>query len=774
MYAKLMLVAAGCGAIVVFTPFGVLGDLRATELVSPVAVPFASGPAFPQGRAGGNPPDPEYAADRAIDGDPATFCCLLDDTLGGPSATTLPANAAAPVTGHMIFDLGRPVPVCGARLTARVPGGPYNPKEVDFFCFADDDSGNHPTLGERLESLRREALVDATPLMPRKLLFVKRYTYSPGWYYAEFMRASRFGGNLCVLSVDDGKVTELVPELAGGIFDRYDLSFDARRVVFGSKAAPGKGFRIYEVGVDGHGLRQLCPRSQAPPGNALTRGSASLGQARPGTTSQITTHRGRTIMRVRLFQSQFRHAAVIFIALLAASRVLPAAEPPPNFILIVCDNLGYGDVGCYGSKLHRTPHIDRMAAEGMRFTDFYVTSGVCTPSRASLMTGCYPRRVSMHVDEDGRQVLPAVSHKGLHPNEITIAEVLQGRGYATAIVGKWHLGDQLPFLPTRQGFGYWLGIPYSDNMTAHPRRPTWPPLPLMENERVIEAPPDRNLLTKRYTEKVIEFVTENRDRPFFVYLSQAMPGSTRAPFASEAFRGKSANGPWGDSVEELDWSTGEILAAVKRLGLDERTLVIWTNDNGAPRRNPPQGSNLPLAGWGYTTAEGGMRVPCVMRWPGKIPAGATCGELCTTMDFLPTFARLAGTEPPQDRILDGHDVRPLISGQPGAKSPYEAFYYYYLEQLQAVRSGKWKLYLPLENKWRSFRGDTEPCPAELYDLVADLGETTNLVDKHPDVVQRLLGLAEKARQDLGDLGRPGKNQRPAALVENPTPRVMDR
>jgi arylsulfatase A-like enzyme len=474
----------------------------------------------------------------------------------------------------------------------------------------------------------------------------------------------------------------------------------------------------------------------------------------------------------------FVAAAVCFALLWLPRTLLSAAEPaasiPPNFILIVCDNLGYGDVGCYGSTLHRTPCIDRMAAEGMRLTDFYVTSGVCTPSRAGIMTGCYPRRVNLHVDEHGGQVLRAVAQKGLNPDEITIAEALKPRGYFTAIVGKWHLGDQPPFLPTRQGFDYYFGIPYSDDMTADPRRPDWPELPLMENERVVEAPVDRTLLTKRYTEKVIELVTAHRDRPFFIYMPQAMPGSTTAPFASERFRGKSANGPWGDSVEELDWSTGEILAALKRLGLDEKTLVVWTNDNGAPRRNPPQGSNLPLAGWGYTTAEGGMRVPCVVRWPGKVPAGTTSGELMSTMDFLPTFARLAGGGPPTDRILDGHDIWPILSGRPGAKSPCEAFYYYYLEQLQAVRSGPWKLYLPLENKWRSFRGQTEPQPEALYDLAADPGETENLVDKRPDVVRRLTELAEKAREDLGDLNRPGRNQRPAGMVENPTPRVIER
>ena len=457
------------------------------------------------------------------------------------------------------------------------------------------------------------------------------------------------------------------------------------------------------------------------------------------------------------------------------SIVSEAEERPskPNFVIILCDNLGYGDIGCFGSTRHRTPNVDRMAEEGMRFTDFYATSGVCTPSRASLVTGCYPRRVNMHIAEDGRPVLSPVSKKGLHPNEVTIAEVLKAQGYATACIGKWHLGDQLPFLPTRQGFDYYLGIPYSDDMTQRPGR-NWPPLPLMENEKVIEAPIDRNLLTQRYTEAVIEFIKANSEKPFFIYLSHAMPGSTTTPFASERFRGKSANGPWGDSVEELDWSTGEILQALKQLNLDERTLVVWTSDNGAPRRNPPQGLNSPLAGWGYTCTEGGHRVPCIMRWPSRIPAGTTCSELCTTMDLLPTFAWLAGTQPPVHRIIDGHDIWPLMAGKAGAASPYEAFYYYYITQLQAIRSGKWKLYLPLENKWINFSGDTKASPAQLYDLKVDISETTNLAQKHPDMVKHLLALAEKAREDLGDLGRPGANQRPAGFIADPTPRVLAR
>ena len=309
-------------------------------------------------------------------------------------------------------------------------------------------------------------------------------------------------------------------------------------------------------------------------------------------------------------------------------------------------------------------------------------------------------------------------------------------------------------------------------MTGPPEHPQWPPLPLMRNQRVVDAPVDRTTLTKCYTEEAIRFITANKDRPFFLYLPHATPGSTLAPLVGEAFRGKSRNGPWGDSVEELDWSTGEILAAVKRLGLDASTLVIWTSDNGAPQRKPPQGSNRPLSGWGYTTAEGGMRVPCIMRWPGKVPPGTTCRELSSTIDLLPTLGKLAGAALPRNRVLDGRDIGPLLAGQPGAKSPHEAFYYYLMEQLQAVRSGKWKLYLPLEAKRVNLRRTGQRSPAMLYDLEADLAETANVADQHPDVVQRLLQLAEKARADLGDVDRPGKNQRPAGWVEDPQPQVL--
>lgn len=446
------------------------------------------------------------------------------------------------------------------------------------------------------------------------------------------------------------------------------------------------------------------------------------------------------------------------------------ADHKPNFVVIYCDNLGYGDIGCFGSTKHRTPNIDQLASEGLKLTSFYSTSGVCSPSRASLMTACYPRRVGFDKTDPDGAVLRPVSPNGLNPDETTIAEVLHDAGYTTAIIGKWHLGDQPEFLPTRQGFDEYFGIPYSDDMTPRPGQ-NWPPLPLMDGENVIEAPVDRSLLTRRYTERAIDFITRNRNRPFFLYLPHATPGSTTAPEVSEAFQGRSKNGPWGDSVEEIDWSTGEILKSLKQLNLDDRTLIVWTSDNGAPRRNPPQGSNLPLSGWGYTTQEGGMRVPCIARWPGKIPAGSTSDELCSTMDLLPTFALLSGAMLPKETI-DGRDIRPLLQTPQNAKSPYKAFYYYQLDQLQAVRSGHWKLYLPLEKKRVGLSDSTQPSPARLYDLAGDLGESTDIADQHPEVVRRLLQYADEARTDLGDGDQPGSGQRRVGRHKHPTPRLL--
>lgn len=449
------------------------------------------------------------------------------------------------------------------------------------------------------------------------------------------------------------------------------------------------------------------------------------------------------------------------------------AAPPtrgPNVVLIFVDNLGNGDLGCFGSKLHRTPHIDRLAAEGTKFTSFYVASGVCTPSRAALLTGCYPRRVNLHVNAANGAVLRPLDPKGLHPDEVTMAETLQLAGYATGIFGKWHLGDQPAFLPTRQGFACFFGLPYSDDMTRDKSPDVFPELPLLRDETVIEAPPDRDYLVQRTTAEVIAFIERHRDRPFFAYVPHTMPGSTPHPFSSPAFRGKSRNGGYGDSVEELDASTGEILAALARLGLERNTLVIWTSDNGAVRRNPPQGSSAPYRGFGYDTSEGAMRMPCVMRWPGRIPAGRTNDELCTTMDLLPTLAQLAGAPLPAAPI-DGKDIRPLLLGTPGAKSPWDAtgFGYYRMEQLQAIRAGPWKLYLPLEKKIITNARKTEPAKAALYDVRGDVHEDREVAAQHPEVVRHLTALAEKIRVEIGDSERPGKGQRPAGLVANPQP-----
>jgi len=474
-------------------------------------------------------------------------------------------------------------------------------------------------------------------------------------------------------------------------------------------------------------------------------------------------HTRRSFLRIIGASAAALAAAPLTTAARAAAGDGQADVKKPNFIIIYVDDMGYGDVGCFGSKVNRTPAVDRMAAEGMRLTSFYVTSGVCTPSRSSLMTGCYPRRVNLHQDEQGRCVLMPAARKGLNPNEITIAELLKARGYATCCIGKWHLGDQLDFLPTRQGFDHYYGIPYSNDMGKKEI-----PLPLMIDETVVEAPADQDTLTRRYTEEAVKFITASKDRPFFLYLPHF---AVHLPLhVSDAFRGKSANGRYGDMVEEVDWSTGEILKTLKQLGLDERTMVVFTSDNGSTGRNG--GSNAPLRGCKGQTLEGGQRVPCVARWPGHIPAGQTCDEIASTIDMLPTIAGRSGGAVPDDRVIDGRDIWPLLSGQAGAKTPHDVFYYYQIDQLQAVRSGKWKLHLPLKTKKKNWGKPDENAPLELYDLDADIHEDRNLADQNPDVVKRLTVLAEKARADLGDMGVEGAHQRPAGWVEKATGRLL--
>ena len=445
-----------------------------------------------------------------------------------------------------------------------------------------------------------------------------------------------------------------------------------------------------------------------------------------------------------------------------------AAAAAPNYVLIFCDDLGYGDLGCYGSTKNRTPRIDAMAKEGMRFTSFLSSSPVCTPSRASLLTGCYARRVGMHEDFTGHWVLIPRSRRGMHADEWTLPEMLKAKGYATACIGKWHLGDQPPHLPTAHGFDEYYGIPYSNDMASARRGD--PPLPLVQDTKVIEAPANQATLTKRYTSEAIQFIERNKSKPFFLYLPHTFPHLPL--FASKEFHGKSANGRYGDSVEEIDWSTGKILDALKQHGLDKNTLVIFTSDNGSNGRNG--GSNAPLSGSKGGTMEGGMRVPMIARWPGRIPAGGTCNELSSTMDFLPTFAALSGGLLSANKI-DGHDITPLLAGTKGAASPYEVFYYYRRRQLQAVRWGDWKWHLPLANtfpNWTTADQKGRGRPGKLVNLKTDLAEKVDVTAANPKVMAKMRELVAQAEATLGNEDRQGKEQRPATTLKSAKPMVL--
>ena len=476
--------------------------------------------------------------------------------------------------------------------------------------------------------------------------------------------------------------------------------------------------------------------------------------------------RRRALSR-RTFLRTVGSAAAGAAALGALGRSADAARnDKPNVIIIYADDQGYGDLSCYGAQRLKTPHIDALAAEGMRFTDFYVTAPVCSPTRTSLMTACYPKRVGMH-----RHVLFPNSTRGMNPSEVTIAELLKGQGYATACVGKWHLGYQKQFLPTSQGFDSYFGIPFSNDMwlpvnmtfakdvrldegldleklkAGERRRST---VPLMRNDQVIDYPVDQSTLTERYTEEAVAFVTAHKDRPFFLYLPHTMP---HYPLhVSARFKGKSKGGLFGDVIECIDWSCGRIVETLRRLGLEKKTIVVYTSDNG-----PAAGSAGPLRGKKGSTWEGGMREPCIMWGPGRIPAGTVCSELATIMDLLPTFAGLAGAKVPDDRVIDGRDIWPLMSGRAGAKSPHNAFFYYSAQgNIEAVRQGDWK-YRKSTRKARRKKGDTKPPPqpkAELYNLAEDIGEKANLIDSHPDIAQRLAALMAKFDKDLEKTSRP--------------------
>lgn len=475
-----------------------------------------------------------------------------------------------------------------------------------------------------------------------------------------------------------------------------------------------------------------------------------------------------------------RWTAALLLALLAWTLVelkvqADEGDKPrerPNIVLIFIDDLGYGDIGPFGGKQARTPHLDKMAAEGMKFTSFYATP-VCSMSRACLMTGCYNARVSIP------GVLFPPSKIGLHVDEVTLADLVKQKGYVTTCIGKWHLGHLEPFLPTKQGFDSYFGIPYSNDMTIDPVNARFAKdclfregmneekaraeairhtVPLMRGEEVVEYPADQSTLTKRYTEEAIQFIQKNQSKPFFLYLPHAM---VHAPLAaSEEFRGKSGHGLLADAIEEVDWSVGEILRTLKELKLDEKTLVIFTSDNGAAA-----GSSAPWRGKKGTNFEGGVREPCIMRWPGKIPAGATCNQIAGNIDLLPTFANFVQGELPQGRIIDGRDISSLMF-QVDAPPVRDTHLYFTANQtLAAIRQGDWKLFLPAPKaEGKANKGEAKKKNAkkqgenedgvELYNLRTDPAESKDVSVDHPDLVERLLKEAHHRETQIQKERRP--------------------
>jgi len=450
-------------------------------------------------------------------------------------------------------------------------------------------------------------------------------------------------------------------------------------------------------------------------------------------------------------------------------QIVEAAEPTPNIVLIFIDDMGYGDIGPFGNTKIRTPNLDAFAKEGMKFTSFYATP-VCSMSRASLLTGCYNTRVSIP------GVLFPGARNGLHPDEMTLADLVKQKGYATTCIGKWHLGHLEPFLPMKQGFDSYLGIPYSNDMTidtvnavfakdcvfregitAETARDKGIPnkVPLMRGSEVIEYPVDQATLTKRYTEEAVGFLRANKDKPFFLYLPHAM---VHVPLAASAdFKGKSEAGLFGDAVEELDWSVGKIMKELKELKLDEKTLVIFTSDNGAAT-----GSSAPWRGKKASTFEGGVREPCMMRWPGKIPAGTTCNQIAGNIDMLPTFAKLTDAPLPKDRAIDGKDMTSLMFDVKAGPVRDTHLYFNGGSVLAAIRQGDWKLFVLNPSPAGKKDKKDEPKKAfepMLYNLATDPAETTDVAAKNPEIVAKLKEEASKRDAEIK------MNQRPSGKFE---------
>jgi len=504
----------------------------------------------------------------------------------------------------------------------------------------------------------------------------------------------------------------------------------------------------------------------------------------------------------QLLRFRIAIAAVVLCLAIAAvpASAGNASAPLPNIVIILTDDQGYADVGVFGARGFTTPNLDRLASQGCVYRNFHVAQPVCSASRCGLLTGCYPNRLGIH------GALGPRSKVGISSQETTLAELLKQRGYATAIFGKWHLGDSEQFLPLQHGFNEYFGLPYSNDMwPLHPdyvnlppndekRKRGFPDLVMFEGNKVVipqVTHADQNQLTTWYTERAVRFIENNKERPFFVYLAHNMP---HVPLhVSDKFRGKTRRGLYGDVIEEIDWSVGEVMQALRRTGVETNTWVIFTSDNGPwLSYGDHAGSAFPLREGKATCWEGGTRVPCVMRWPGRIPAGTETWQMLMTIDLFPTIAKLIGAPLPE-RPIDGLDVWPIISRKPGAKNPHAAYWFYYeVNQLQAIISGdgRWKLQLP--HTYHTLAGGPggiggRPVPyqsrkveqPELYDLVNDMPEGIDLAAKHPEIVSRLQTEAEAARQELGDAltKRTGKGVREPGRVEQgeiPNPKAEAR
>lgn len=448
----------------------------------------------------------------------------------------------------------------------------------------------------------------------------------------------------------------------------------------------------------------------------------------------------------------------LFFTLLCLSSFVFAAEKP-NVVILFIDDLGYGDIGPYGATKQKTPNLDRMAREGMKLTSFYAAP-VCSVSRAQMMTGCYGARVSVP------GVYPPGSKNGLHPQEFTVAERLKDLGYATQCIGKWHLGDQPAFLPTKQGFDHYLGIPYSNDMLKTASVDGRRVVPLVRDERVerLLDEADQDRIEEIYTEEAVKFIHASKDRPFFLYFPHTAVHTPIHP--GKAFQGSSQNGRFGDWVQEVDWSVGRVLDTLRELKLDTNTLVVFTSDNGPWLvKGADGGSAGPLRGGKGSTWEGGVREPSLAWWPGKIAPGSVCDAVAGTIDLLPTCVSIAGGKVPDQPVIDGRDLSPLLFGKT-QESQREAHYYFAGYNLQAVRQGPWKLAIATQNE---IKGQGTPADAKvnprLYNLGQEINEQTNLASQHPDIVARLTTLADKMSAEIG--GTTPKSRRPAGEAANP-------